>query len=117
MCSQEGEEGERVKHHVLELLAQALAPFTPHIAEELWSNLGNSEFVSSSPWPDIFEDLLIDDTVEIAIQINGKLRGNIEVLKSLGEKDLIMMEQLIKNLKTKGRKENASGGLAGMLGE
>ena len=75
----EGEVGERVKHHVLELLAQALAPFTPHIAEELWSNLGNSEFVSSSPWPDIFEDLLIDDTVEIAIQINGKVRAKLKL--------------------------------------
>ena len=77
--TQEGEVGARVKHHVLELLAQALAPFTPHIAEELWSNLGNSEFVSSSPWPDIFEDLLIDDTIEIAIQVNGKVRAKLRL--------------------------------------
>ena len=56
-----------------------LAPFVPHIAEELWSNLGNSEFISLSQWPNIFESLLIDDTVEVAVQINGKVRTKINL--------------------------------------
>ena len=77
--NQTGKQGERLKHNVLELLAHLLAPFAPHIAEELWSKLGNPEFISLSPWPDIFESLLVDDTVEIAVQINGKVRARVNL--------------------------------------
>ena len=76
---QKGEKAKRIKHHALEILAHVLAPFVPHIAEELWSNLGNSEFISLSQWPNIFESLLIDDTVEVAVQINGKVRTKINL--------------------------------------
>ena len=76
---QNGEEADRVKHHVLEMLAHMLAPFAPHIAEELWFKLGNTSLVSASPWPVVFESLLTDDTVEIAVQINGKLRARLNL--------------------------------------
>ena len=77
--NQKGERSEQIKHNALELLAHVLAPFVPHIAEELWSKLGNSDFISSSHWPNIFETLLKDDTVEIAVQINGKIRAKINL--------------------------------------
>ena len=76
---QSGEEANQIKHHVLELLAHVLAPFAPHIAEELWFKLGNSELISASLWPIVFENLLIDDTVEIAVQINGKVRAKLKL--------------------------------------
>ena len=76
---QNGEEADRVKHHVLEMLAHMLAPFAPHIAEELWFKLGNTRLVSASPWPVVFESLLTDDTVEVAVQINGKLRARLNL--------------------------------------
>ncbi len=83
-----GKEGERLKHNVLDILAHLLAPFTPHIAEELWSKLGNSEFISLSPWPDIFESLLVDDMVEIPIQINGKVRAKIDLPTNLSKDEV-----------------------------
>ena len=76
---QTGEDADRIKHHVLELLAQMLAPFAPHIAEELWFNLGNTELVSTSPWPYVFEELLNDDRIEVAVQVNGKVRVKLNL--------------------------------------
>ena len=76
---QNGEDADRFKHHVLELLAQMLAPFAPHIAEELWFNLGNTELVSTSSWPHVFEELLNDDMIEVAVQVNGKVRVKLNL--------------------------------------
>ncbi|MCL4741245.1 MAG: leucine--tRNA ligase [Phycisphaerales bacterium] len=59
--------------------ARTLAPFAPHMAEELWSRLGGRGFVSHAPWPDYDEAMLRDDEVEIAVQIAGKVRAKIVV--------------------------------------
>ena len=56
-----------------------LAPFAPHLAEELWRVLGHSQSLAYEPWPVADPDLLKEDTVEIAVQVNGKLRGTVEV--------------------------------------
>ena len=56
-----------------------LAPFAPHIAEELWSRLGHTDSLAYEPWPDYDEALLVENTMEIPVQILGKLRGKIEV--------------------------------------
>jgi leucyl-tRNA synthetase len=56
-----------------------LAPFAPHIAEELWFNLGNTELVSTSSWPNVFEELLNDDMIEVAVQVNGKVRVKLNL--------------------------------------
>lgn len=64
----------------LTTFTQLLAPFAPHIAEELWqTELGNKESVHLSSWPVHNEKLLVVDTITIAVQINGKLRATIEV--------------------------------------
>ena len=60
-------------------LVQLLAPFAPHIAEELWQQLGHEETVHLSQWPKYDEKYLAQDTVKIAVQVNGKLRGEVEV--------------------------------------
>ena len=85
---QKGGIRDQLKHNVLGLLAHMLTPFTPHIAEELWLKLGNSEFVCMSPWPKIFEELLKDDKVEMAIQINGKVRAKINLPLDLPKKEV-----------------------------
>ena len=54
---------------------QLLAPITPHIGEELWSILGNTESLTYAPWPTYDEAALVEDEVEIVIQINGKVRA------------------------------------------
>ncbi|MCL2048858.1 MAG: leucine--tRNA ligase [Defluviitaleaceae bacterium] len=68
-----------ISKNALETLAVLLAPFAPHMAEELWEKLGNATSVFASRWPEYDEAKLVTDTVEIAMQINGKLRGNIQV--------------------------------------
>lgn len=73
-----------------------LAPFVPHITEELWQEIGASESsVHNAAWPKVDESALVVDSVEIAVQINGKVRSTIEVSVSL-DKDGI--EKLAKAL-------------------
>jgi leucyl-tRNA synthetase len=62
-----------------EALVQLLHPFAPHITEELWTMLGNEGFVLTSQWPVADPELMQEDSVVIAVQVNGKLRGSVEV--------------------------------------
>jgi leucyl-tRNA synthetase len=64
---------------ILEPFVQLLQPFTPHLAEELWSRLGRRESLSYFPWPSFDPELSQDDLVTVAIQVMGKTRGTIEV--------------------------------------
>jgi len=63
----------------LKSLIQLLAPFAPHISEELWRDLGEKESVHTSQWPVHDETYLVKRVVTIAVQVNGKLRGEIEM--------------------------------------
>ena len=56
-----------------------LSPFAPHIAEELWSQLGHKESIAFAVWPEHNEDYLKSDTIELPIQVNGKVRANITI--------------------------------------
>jgi leucyl-tRNA synthetase len=60
-------------------LAQLLAPFAPHLAEEAWRLLGESGLVALAPWPSFDSNLTVDAVVTIGVQVNGKSRGAIEV--------------------------------------
>ena len=60
-------------------LLQLLHPFAPHITEELWTMFGNEGFILTSSWPKADPALMIEDVVTIVIQVNGKLRGQVEV--------------------------------------
>ena len=68
-----------VPRETAEAFALVLAPFAPHLAEELWRVLGHDRSLAYEPWPQADPDLLREDTVEIAVQVNGKLRGTVEV--------------------------------------
>jgi leucyl-tRNA synthetase len=63
----------------LRTFMQLLAPFAPHISEELWQQLGETGSIHISDWPSYDEKYLVQDTVTIAVQVNGKLRGEVEV--------------------------------------
>jgi leucyl-tRNA synthetase len=56
-----------------------LAPFAPHIAEEIWQRLGHEQTLTYEPWPDYDESLTIDEQIELAVQVNGKIRDKIVV--------------------------------------
>ena len=60
-------------------LVTLLSPFAPHVAEELWEMLGGEDFVCRQPWPAYDESKTVADTVQMAVQVNGKVRANIIV--------------------------------------
>ena len=74
---------------VLSTFLQLLAPFAPHIAEELWSQLGHEGSISRAPWPEWDETVLRDDEIELPIQINGKLRARIRVPAEAPKDDIL----------------------------
>ncbi len=67
---------------------QLLAPFAPHLAEELWVELGNEAGISYVPWPTYDESKLVENEVEIVVQINGKLKAKVKIAKDLPKDEL-----------------------------
>lgn len=76
-------------------LVLILSPFTPHICEEMWEQLGNEGSLCREAWPKIDENALVRDTVEVVIQINGKIKEKIELPTGLSKEEFlqIAMEQ------------------------
>jgi leucyl-tRNA synthetase len=66
-------------------VVQLIAPMMPHLAEELWSKMGGEGLVANTPWPIADPALLVEDTITIAVQVNGKVRGTIDVAKDAAE--------------------------------
>jgi leucyl-tRNA synthetase len=78
---------------VLRLFLQLLAPFAPHLAEELWQRLNSqltthNSSLSYAPWPKFDPALLVEDTLEIPVQVNGKLRDVIRVSAAASQAEL-----------------------------
>ena len=69
----------------VEKLVLCASPFAPHLAEELWERLGHEPSISNVPWPSHDEALCIDDVVEMAVQVNGKVRGRITIPRAADE--------------------------------
>lgn len=70
-------------------LVQLLAPFAPHMAEELWEKLGEKGSVCVAPWPQYDSNLTVDSTVTIGVQVNGKSRGTIDIAKDASEENAV----------------------------
>ena len=70
---------ERLPLTIVKSYLQLVAPFAPHIAEELWQRLGEPDFIARAPWPVYDPALLVGETVEIPVQVNGRLRSVITV--------------------------------------
>ena len=79
----------RITKEELSVLAKLLSPFAPHLAEEIWSQLGREGLVSLAKWPEYDEAKTVDDTVEMPVQINGKVRSVIMVPKD-ADKDAVI---------------------------
>ena len=73
----------------LEALIKLLAPIAPHITEELWRGLGNDDSVHTQSWPQWDPDLLVDTTVTMVVQVNGKVRDRVEVPADISESEAI----------------------------
>ena len=84
----------------VEALLLLLSPFAPHVAEEGWQILGHNQSISKEAWPKFIPELCIDATAVVAIQVNGKVRGKIEVDKNLSQ-DAAVEEALLQASVTK----------------
>ena len=87
-----------VSKKLIEELVIILSPFVPHLSEEFWSLLGHSETITYQPWPQFDESLIQLDEVTIAVQVNGKLRANINIAKDSDEKDVISEAMSLENV-------------------
>ena len=73
------EAGQDARRRAARTLAQLMAPMTPHLAEEVWSMLDGEGLVANAPWPEADPAMLIEDTITLPVQINGKRRAEISV--------------------------------------
>eukprot|EP01038_Epipyxis_sp_PR26KG_P009313 gene9313-12549_t len=81
-----------IPKELLETLVLLLSPFAPHVAEECWSLLGHNKSLAYHPWPKFKEELCIETFATIAVQVNGKLRGKVQVeVGDLAESEVLSM--------------------------
>ena len=73
----------------LVIFIKLLNPFAPHITEEMWENMGNTSFLSLEKWPEYDETKTVDNSIEIAVQVNGKLRSTITIAKDSSKEEAI----------------------------
>ncbi len=83
-----GEVNEAFFRGVIEKLILILSPFTPHICEEMWQSIGRETSVYNEAWPKYDEGALMKDTVEIVVQINGKVKDKLHVATGLSKDEL-----------------------------
>ncbi len=88
----------------IERLILTIAPILPHMAEEIWEKTGHEFSVHTQKWPAIDESLLEDDIIEIPVQVNGKLRGKIEVSSDATQEDVeqtVLESQILGDVEVK----------------
>ena len=83
-----------VYRDAFERLVSLLSPFAPHIVQELWALLGHDGYVLDHPWPTYDAAVLERETVHIAVQVDGKVRGTVEVPAELTDKNVLIEEAL-----------------------
>ena len=77
-----------VRHEALSSAVLLLAPIAPHICHSLWPALGNSEAVADAAWPKLDESALVRSSIDLVIQVNGKVRGKIEVAANASKENI-----------------------------
>ncbi len=80
--------GATTRRRAMKTLAQLMSPMTPHLCEEIWALLGGEGLITQAPWPKADAALLVEDSVTLPIQINGKRRSEIIVAKDLPKDEI-----------------------------
>jgi leucyl-tRNA synthetase len=88
MGSDLGNVGNAVAQEALRIMLVLLAPFAPHIADELWEQLGGTGSVHSQSWPEPDASALVRETISVVLQVKGKVRGQLEVPANTDAKEL-----------------------------
>ena len=86
--SDASEQGKSVRREALELVVLMLSPILPHATHIMWQALGYDGMVVNEPWPKVDEAALVKDSIEMGVQVNGKLRAKIEVSASASKQDI-----------------------------
>ncbi len=84
----EWDKAETISKDEYKTLLQLLAPFAPHMTEELWKELGEKESIHLSNWPKWDKDIIIDESIKIAIQVNGKVRTELIIARDMTEEEI-----------------------------
>lgn len=82
------EQDRALLHEGLEAVTLLLAPITPHISHELWKHLGHDQAVIDATWPSVDESALVQDSITLVVQVNGKLRGQVEMPASASREEI-----------------------------
>ncbi|WP_114961863.1 leucine--tRNA ligase [Tritonibacter mobilis] len=77
-----------VQKQAIKTLAQLMSPMTPHLSEDIWAHQGGEGLIANAPWPVADESMLVEDTVTLPIQVNGKRRGELTVAKDLDKAEV-----------------------------
>ena len=83
----------------LEIFLKLLAPFAPHLAEELWHQLGNKKSVHLESWPEYDPELVKEEIIDLIIQVNGKVRDTIKIKRDLGESEVRKLVLVLEKVK------------------
>ena len=83
---------------VVEPFVLILSPFAPHLAEELWQRLGHADTLAYEPWPAVVDEHLAVERIRIAVQVNGKVRGTIEVPANADKERVLALARQDKNV-------------------
>lgn len=87
-----------IPQELYETLLKLLSPFAPHLAEEMWARLGKTTLITKETWPIGDKELAKESTITIAVQINGKMRGTIEVERDCDKDKVIAAAKLLENV-------------------
>ncbi|MDF3415334.1 leucine--tRNA ligase [Sulfitobacter sp. M57] len=85
---QKSKAGHSAQRAAVMTLAQLMSPMTPHLAEDIWAHQGGEGLIVTAPWPQADESMLVDDTVTLPIQINGKRRAEINVPADMSKEEV-----------------------------
>ncbi|MFY1707200.1 leucine--tRNA ligase [Tritonibacter scottomollicae] len=77
-----------VQKQAIKTLAQLMSPMTPHLSEDIWAHQGGEGLIANAPWPVADEAMLVEDSVTLPIQVNGKRRGELTVAKDLDKAEV-----------------------------
>lgn len=80
--------GRAVTQEVLDAVVPMLSPIVPHITHVLWESLGHKESILDTPWPEVDPEALVRDSIELVVQVNGKLRGRIAVAAEAAQDEI-----------------------------
>ena len=85
---QKSKAGAEARREAMRVLAQLMSPMTPHLAEDVWAMLGGEGLIAQAPWPKADPAMLVEDSVTMPIQINGKRRSEISVPKDMAKEEV-----------------------------